>query len=113
MRSHAGSRSARGARSRSARVRCIPRCTSSSWGADGDLGTETIDALARFLRDHGTDAADDASLVSDAELAVVQRVLAATKDAPLGPQLASGRFHDLRATASQKNIGGRRGWNQI
>lgn len=83
------------------------------WGADGDLGTETLDALARFLRDHGTAVDDDASAVSDAELALVQKVLAATRDAPLGPQLAGGRFHDLRSIAAQKNIGGHRGWNQI
>jgi N-acetyl-anhydromuramyl-L-alanine amidase AmpD len=83
------------------------------WGADGDLGTETMDALARFLRDHGTAVDDDADAVSDAELAQVQRVLSATTEAPAGPQLPSGRFHDLRSVANQSNIGGRRGWNQI
>lgn len=83
------------------------------WGADGDLGTETIDALALFLRDHGTATDDDAAVVSDAELALVQKMLAATKDAPLGPQLANGRFHDLRSTASQKSLGGRRAWKEI
>lgn len=48
------------------------------WGADGDLGSETLDALARFLRDHGTEVDEDAETVSDAELALVQKVLAAT-----------------------------------
>ena len=52
-------------------------------------------------------------MVSDAELALVQKVLAATKDAPVGPQLASGRFHDLRTIATQTNIGGRRPWSQV
>jgi N-acetyl-anhydromuramyl-L-alanine amidase AmpD len=83
------------------------------WGADGDLGTETIDTLARFLRDHGVSVDDDADVVSDAELALVDRVLAATRDAPMGPQLASGRFHDLRSIAAQAQIGGRRPWQQV
>lgn len=83
------------------------------WGADGDLGTETMDAFARFLRDHGTAVDDDADVVSDAELALLWQVLAATKDAPLGPRLASGRFHDLRRDAGQDRIGGRRSWKQI
>lgn len=83
------------------------------WGADGQLGNETIDAFARFLRDHSTEVDDDADVVSDAELALVQKVSAATRDAPLGPKLASGRFHDLRTIASQDKIGGRRPWKQI
>jgi N-acetyl-anhydromuramyl-L-alanine amidase AmpD len=83
------------------------------WGADGDLGSETIDAIARFLRDHGVMVDDDASEVSAAQLALVQRIHATATDAPPGPQLASGRFHDLRASASQGNIGGRRTWTQI
>jgi len=83
------------------------------WGADAELGAETMDALARFLRDHGTEVDDDADVVSDAELAQVQRVLSATTEAPAGPQLAGGRFHDLRSVANQSNIGGRRSWNQI
>jgi hypothetical protein len=33
--------------------------------------------------------------------------------APVGPQLASGRFHDLRSSASQNNLGGRHNWQQI
>jgi N-acetyl-anhydromuramyl-L-alanine amidase AmpD len=83
------------------------------WGADGELGAETLDALARFLRDHGTPIDDDASVVSDAELALVQKVLTAIRDAPLGPQLVGGRFHDLRPLAAQRGIGGRRPWNQV
>lgn len=83
------------------------------WGADGDLGTETLDALARFLRDHAIQIDDDADVVSDAELALVQKVLTATQDAPLGPKLVSGRFHDLRPLAAQGGIGGRRPWSQV
>lgn len=83
------------------------------WGADGDLGTETIDALALFLREHGMTVDDDADEVSDAELALVRQVLSMTSDAPLGPQLAGGRFHDLRTIAAQNRLGGRRSWKQI
>lgn len=83
------------------------------WGADGDLGTETIDVLARFLRDHGAGTDDDTAVVSDSELALVQQVLAATRGAPMGPQLASGRFHDLRSVATQNHVGGRRSWGQV
>ena len=83
------------------------------WGADGDLGSETLGAIAHFLRDHGAEADEDADVVSDVALALVQNVLAATKAAPLGPKLESGRFHDLRSMASQKNVGGRRAWKQI
>jgi len=83
------------------------------FGPDGDLGCETLDTLARFLHDHGVQIDDDASVVSDAELALVQKVLGATSNAPLGPKLEGGRFHDLRSIASQNNIGGWRPWTQI
>ncbi|HWO22463.1 MAG TPA: N-acetylmuramoyl-L-alanine amidase [Kofleriaceae bacterium] len=83
------------------------------WGADGDLGAETIDAFARFLRDHSTEIEDDANVVSDEELALLSRIRDAARDAPLGPQLGSGRFHDLRAMAVQTSIGGHRAWKAI
>lgn len=83
------------------------------WGADGDLGPETLEALGRFLRDHGNPADDDVNGVSDSELALVQKVLAATQDVPLGPKLDLGRFHDLRTVAAQNNVGSRRSWTQI
>src|SRR3954469_1968591 len=83
------------------------------WGADGDLGSETLDALARFLRDHGVKVEDDAATVTDEHLALVQQVAAAVAEAPLGPKLPSGRFHDLRDVAAQTNIGGPRSWKQV
>ena len=83
------------------------------WGADGSLGTETMDALARFLRDHGQSVDDDAASVTDDQLALVAQIRGATDDAPFGPKLTSGRFHDLRSTAAQANIGGRRSWKDI
>ena len=83
------------------------------WGVDGDLGSETLDALAGFLRAHGALVDDDANAVSDAELALVQRTAAAIAAAPIGPRLDSGRFNDLRAAASQERVGGRRAWTDI
>jgi hypothetical protein len=83
------------------------------WGADGDLGTETIDVFARFLRDHSMEVDDDADVISDAELALLDRIHGAVTQAMVGPKLAGGGFHDLRSVASQTNIGGRRAWKQI
>ena len=83
------------------------------WGVDGDLGAETLDALARFLRDHGAELEDDANVVSDEELALLYRIRDAAWDAPLGPRLESGRFHDLRSIAVQTSIGGHRAWKAI
>jgi N-acetyl-anhydromuramyl-L-alanine amidase AmpD len=83
------------------------------WGVDGDLGSETIDALARFLRDHGAPVDDDADVVSDAELELVDQVHGATATSPFGPRLGSGRFHDLRSISAQSTVGGRRPWKEI
>jgi len=83
------------------------------WGADGDLGTESIDAFARFLREHSMEVDDDADVVSDDELELLYRIHDAMQTTLLGPQLGSGRFHDLRSTASQTNLGGRRAWKQV
>jgi N-acetyl-anhydromuramyl-L-alanine amidase AmpD len=59
------------------------------------------------------DIDDDADVISDAELALLDQIHGATGQAMLGPKLVSGRFHDLRSAASQSNIGGRRAWKQI
>jgi N-acetyl-anhydromuramyl-L-alanine amidase AmpD len=83
------------------------------WGVDGDLGSETIDAMCRFLREHGADVDDDADIITDVELALLRKVGEAAHDALLGPKLASGRFHDLRSIAAQNNVGARRAWNQV
>jgi hypothetical protein len=83
------------------------------WGADGELGVETFEAFVQFLRDHGTEADEDAERISDAEYALLKQVHRATLDAPLGPQLATGRFHDLRILAGQKHVRGHRSWKQI
>lgn len=83
------------------------------WGADGDLGAETVEAFSRFLAAHSAGGDEDANTISDPELALVYSVLANVQSAPLGPKLPSGRFHDLRASAAQTTVGGKRSWKQI
>lgn len=83
------------------------------WGIDGDLGSETSDVLARFLRDHSTEVDDDSDIVSDDELALLYRIRDLERGALLGPKLESGRFHDLRSVAARTSIGGSRPWNAI
>ncbi len=83
------------------------------WGADGSLGSESIDALAAFLRDHGVEIEEDASEVTEAQLALVKKALAAQHGAAEGPALSAGKFHDLRSVASQDRLGGRRAWSKI
>jgi len=83
------------------------------WGADGDLGTETIDVFARFLREHSKEIDDDADVLSDEELELLYRIHDTRQTTLMGPKLGGGRFHDLRSTASQNNIGGRRTWKQV
>jgi len=81
------------------------------WGADGDLGSETLDALTRFLVDHGDGYADlDAGAVSDWELGHVQKIFNALS----WPVPVPGKvFYDLRREASRKAVGGRRPWTKI
>lgn len=81
------------------------------WGADGDLGDETLRALAGFLGDHGDGYADDDSaVVSDLELSLIRRVY----DANIQPVSPPGRiFYDLRRDSDPKNAHERRSWTSI
>lgn len=81
------------------------------WGADGRLGTETLDALATFLRAHAAEADDNADEVSPEEVAIVDRVWSKTVGGLLAAPIAN--FHDVRATASHKSDGGPRPWTSI
>jgi len=83
------------------------------WGVDGDLGTETVDAMARFLRDHDKNVDDDADVISDGELELLFSMRGREQQALVGPALPTGRFHDVRTIASQENVGERRGWGHI
>ena len=83
------------------------------WGADGDLGLETLDAVAHFGADHAWAGYGDAevSAVSDAMLATVKQCY----DAVAAPLVLPGlEFHDQRAKAARKGcLGGRRRWEAI
>jgi hypothetical protein len=81
------------------------------WGCDGDLGTETLNAVTRFLADHAAGYADaDPETVSDEERALIQQVYDTTgQKIPL-----PGRnFFDLRKESNRNDIQGRRTWQSI
>jgi len=81
------------------------------WGADGDLGNETLSALTKFLADHGR-GDEEPYVVAAAELELVHQVYAAT--AAACPVPVPGRtFYDLRKESDRSNIHGRRPWTQI
>lgn len=81
------------------------------WGADGKLGTETLDALAIFLRQHAAERDDDADDVSPEELALVDRIWGATVGGLLAPPIAN--YHDIRGIAAKTADGGPRSWASV
>lgn len=84
------------------------------WGADGDFGMETIEAFARFMRSHGAEADDDANVISDDELKLLDSVVLAKRAAPPGPRgVATSQFFDRRKVSSRQHIFGRRTWKEV
>ena len=81
------------------------------YGADGDLGNETLNAVARFLTDHAGGYVDaDPDSVSDEERALIQQVY----DKTSWPIPVPGKpFYDLRRESDSRNIHGRRQWIDI
>src|SRR5574340_1024004 len=81
------------------------------YGADGDLGWETLKAVTLFLADHAAGQSDaDPEAVDDGGLALIQKVHAATgQDIPL----PGTNFFALRKESDRRNIIGRRTWQQI
>jgi len=81
------------------------------WGADGQLGNETLGSLTKFLADHGA-GDEEPEVVSDSELALVRQVYKAS--AAAWPVPVPGRtFYDLRKESDRSNVHGRRAWTQI
>jgi hypothetical protein len=80
------------------------------WGADGELGDETLGALALLL-DQGGVKDDDRTTVSDNELAYVERLIAAHRQqtTPVDP----GKFFDLRQQSNRAQDQGPRPWSEI
>lgn len=87
------------------------------WGADGQLGTETLAALNMFLRDHWNGSAagynDHDDLVSDEELRLVEQVRQAKAKIDGWPAIEPIDFHDRRSSASQKHVYGLRRWVDV
>ena len=76
------------------------------FGADGSLGDETLNAVARFLNDHANGQVDaDPTTVSDTELALIQYVYdLAAASIPTPGKVC----YDLRRQSDARNIHGRR-----
>jgi hypothetical protein len=80
---------------------CLPR-----YGADSDLGDETLRAIGAVL---GTQADAEPDDVSDAEIALLASRLGALSQAPLRP----AQYIDCRGIADEGEVHGRRQWSQI
>lgn len=84
------------------------------WGADGDLGDETLDALAAFMRDHkGSAEHHHDAVVSDNEIALVTATYATLYAAPSGPAVLADDYFDERAVASRAGVYGSRSWKDV
>jgi antitoxin (DNA-binding transcriptional repressor) of toxin-antitoxin stability system len=76
------------------------------WGADGQLGSETLTALALFLADHGRPVAEAPGEVTAADLELVAGLVAARATPP-------AEVVDLRAGAARTWARGRRPWSAV
>jgi N-acetyl-anhydromuramyl-L-alanine amidase AmpD len=82
------------------------------WGADGDLGAESIEALARLMRAHGKKFDDDDNTVTNKELEFVFGLQNALKK-PLASPVAADMFFDLRSQASREHVYAKRSWKAV
>jgi hypothetical protein len=83
------------------------------WGTDGELGMETLEALARLLQDHTQPLAAAAVTVTDAQLAFVYRLLDRQRGTLARPQIEDGMFFDVRASADRRFMIQRRAWSEV
>ena len=81
------------------------------WGADGDLGTETLDALTSLCKSHGRARDPDPKVVSEAEQNFVDALVELLRTPPEAGEPA--RLIDRRQFASKKWDYGQRGINDI
>jgi N-acetyl-anhydromuramyl-L-alanine amidase AmpD len=79
------------------------------WGADGDLGDETIDALQRALTDHGKKFDDDKNTVSKTEEDFVHTL----QKACAKPVIPITSFYDIRKQAGNEHFIRRRTWKEV
>lgn len=84
------------------------------WGADGDLGDETLTALALLMRDtKGASVDDRDDVVSDNEIELVDMLVSLRAGMPTSPTCMPGRFEDRRHVSSAKWIEGPRAWRDV
>lgn len=85
------------------------------WGADGDLGDESLGALGFFLRDHKGAPLDGhhGGVVSDNELALVAAAIEAKAHNYTFPVIPAADFYDNRDRAGRAGVYGRRSWKDV
>lgn len=84
------------------------------WGADGDLGDETLGALALFMYEHkGANPDDRADVVSNNELMRVDDAMAGRLTELGWPDIPVTDYFDRKKFASMKADFGQRPWSQI
>lgn len=81
------------------------------YGADGDLGEETLEAMGRFLHEHALEKDEDARTIDDEEIEILTRIYEARRRVaiPIKPEL----YRDSRNRSSRKHDGGPRPWTQV
>lgn len=79
------------------------------WGADGELGSETIDAVNELLADHWKSPNEDKATVTPSELAFINTLSETRRKTPLRPT----GLHDLRQTADRRKVIRRRTWKEV
>jgi hypothetical protein len=78
------------------------------WGADGDLGDETLGAMTQFFSDHGRYFDEDKNTVSNAEIASVFKLRDRLR-LVASPQ----NLFDQRRGADRRKIMHHRAWEQV
>lgn len=84
------------------------------FGADGNLGFETLSAVELLLREHNYKPDEDRESISDDELNAIEALYSKSLGVSKIDALEkAGRFFDRRQTASNKTDGGPRSWQMI
>ena len=82
------------------------------WGADGDLGSETLDTVSELLTAHGRTIDPDANVVDDKELAFIY-ALHDLMTAPPSKDASPPAMIDRRSFAGNNKDRGPREWTKV
>lgn len=82
------------------------------WGVDGNLGTETLEAVAHLLVDHGRTTDPSYNIVDNSELAFIYALVEAQKN-PVGPVAPPSQLIDRRSFAGTNKDYGSREWSKV